>query len=936
MPLSASEIASQMRAALAVTEPDLDTSIGSTARKMLDAVAEVVAEASIDTYLLDYQYDIETKAGADLEDFVGLFGFSRLSARRATGSMTFERSTTAAPINDVLIPVGTQVATSDSNPVIVATVVPAILVRNTSSVSVPVQAVVGGTRGNVPANTLIRRVTPLTGVATLTNPLALSGGADPEADAALRDRFRRTVFRNLAGTEQMFLGVALDDEAVTHANAIGAAKRYREQLELTGGPFGAATSSVPAVRYTYPGSQAFGRDIDAGVVLTPGVHYSFSPAAPPVVTSLDTTPTGAPNGIYDLEFEYVPRASRNDPVAGITNRIDIYVNGVRPTQAVDVAVFSTDSVFSPRAVLTAQASLPAATITVDTTTGFPSAGTVYVGTQLVTYTGKTATTFTGGSGGTGVQPVGTEVVRALNDPMLISNFTRPDGTTPSPLNQFIPLISAPVIDIPNSLVIGAITYSEGTDMWLVDDITNLGGTPSSLSGIELKASTFADGSATQGSTGFTSATAAFAAGDVGKAIVSDSMANSTYANGVSTNASPTYTSATAAFTADDVGKGITGTNIPASTTILAVTNATTITLSANATASGSSLSFTITSRKVIRTGTTIATVTNTTTIGLSQAAAATLATTTFTFAPLPGTVFNVSYTFNAVPRDVDRAVRVWRLITTDVKVHQSKLIRLNLAFAVILVPGASLAGVKLEMQSALSALIEAVGFNGVVQGSDLLEVAHRVPGVDSVRFLTATDSPTVFGIQRVVGAGPTTTTASVILPVGAIPVVSTASFPSTGTVYVGDQAVNYTGVTPTAFTGVTGGTGTIPAGTAVTAAGTVVRTYVTPRTTLTLASSSFPLAAATLTVASTAAFPAAGSVVVAGVTVTYTGVTATTFTGCSSSGLGTGVKAVGTEVLAVAPNAARAVDVIVGEDETPVLNSLTLVQKATNTIGAVG
>jgi hypothetical protein len=45
--------------------------------------------------------------------------------------------------------------------------------------------------------------------------------------------------------------------------------------------------------------------------------------------------------------------------------------------------------------------LPLATIVADSTVGFASSGTIYVGGQAVTYTGKTATSFTGCSGGSG-------------------------------------------------------------------------------------------------------------------------------------------------------------------------------------------------------------------------------------------------------------------------------------------------------------------------------------------------------------------------------------------------------------------------------------------------------------------------------------------------------------------------------------------------------
>lgn len=59
--------------------------------------------------------------------------------------------------------------------------------------------------------------------------------------------------------------------------------------------------------------------------------------------------------------------------------------------------------------------LPVATITVDSTTGFASAGKIKIGNNVLVYTGKTGTTFTGVSGGTGTMPVGTPAYPVTND-----------------------------------------------------------------------------------------------------------------------------------------------------------------------------------------------------------------------------------------------------------------------------------------------------------------------------------------------------------------------------------------------------------------------------------------------------------------------------------------------------------------------------------------
>jgi uncharacterized phage protein gp47/JayE len=545
-----SDIATQIINSLALSEPDLDTSIGQPVRKMIDAFSEVIAEGYADQYLLDYQYDIDTKRGADLDDFVALFGFTRLPAKRATGIVTFQRQSPAT--SDIIIPIGTQVATGDSIPVVVQTVVPAVLVQGDTSIDVPVQAMVGGALGNISADAITRFVTALEGITAFTNPVALSGGANAESDAQLRDRFKKTIFRNLAGTEQNFLAIALDDPDVTQANVLGASNVHREQVELVGG---VGVSVFTDARYIFDNA-TFGTSIDDGDIFTPGVQYTFSSTIPPTVTSLDSM--NVPDGVYELEFEYVSLASRNDPALGVRNCVDVWVNGTRAQEAVETTIFQSSRAFN---------SIP-------------------------------------------------------GDPMDIANFLRPTGDPPQAGNYFIPCAFAPVIDpaVDDQLIINGITYMEGTDFFLVNDITNKGGTPDSLSGIEL--------------------------------------------------------------------------------------------ISA---ANGASLAM-----------------------------------------PPDGVVVPLDYTFNAIPRDIQQSVASWRLVTTDVLVHQANVVRLDVNIAVIFLPGYNQQATYDLITAAVQNYFAGVTFAGVVQVSDILEVIGNVTGVDAVRFLTDADafipigeSTPVWAIQKV-------------------------------------------------------------------------------------------------------------------------------------------------------------------------------------------
>lgn len=424
----ASEYVAQMIRSLAVSEPELDTSIGSTARKILDAVAEPLAEASVDRHLLDYQFDLDSKVGEDLDDFVAMFGFSRFQPKRASGVATFSRPSPAQ--EDYAIPGGTQVSTAALPQVIFSTVAPAVLLRGSASVDVPVQAALGGESGNLAAGQLTRLATPLAGIdPRTTNRSGTGGGTNYETDDALRSRFKRTIFRSMAGTEDMFLGVALEDttpdnpsdEVATQANVIGASKRWREQVQVA--PDGSASSTVPPgnVKYVFPGSSVFGADVEGGQILTQGVHYSFDASVvPPVVRSLG----GAlvVGEIYDLDFEYAPRGSRNDPLNGITNRVDVWVSGMRAVKAAET------SYFRPSRTFTATA-----------------------GAQLHS-----------------------------------ASFVRQDtnNVRPTPGNVFVQLSFGPIVTFPESLVVGGTTYVKGADYWVVHDDTAFGYGPTSMFGLE--------------------------------------------------------------------------------------------------------------------------------------------------------------------------------------------------------------------------------------------------------------------------------------------------------------------------------------------------------------------------------------------------------------------------------------------------------------------
>jgi uncharacterized phage protein gp47/JayE len=317
---SQADISSAIQQALAVSEPDLDTSVGSVTRKIIDAVASQISDASLDTQLLTYQYDIYSMTGAALDAFVQLFGLSRFPAARATGTVSFTRPTATDVIS---VPISAQVSTPDGS-VVVQTLAAAILDVGALTVSVPVQAVTSGPAGNVSPGTLTQVLTPLAEISAVTNAMALTGGANQETDTQLQARWVATVFRNMAGTGQMFLGTALNVPGCTAANVVGPTTRRREQVQIEAG---SAASTVNDAQYVYPSGQVVGRDIDAGDIAAPGLQYTWNYSViPPTITVLDSS--YFPNGeVVDLSFLYLDDASRNEPNSGILNRVDVWCAG---------------------------------------------------------------------------------------------------------------------------------------------------------------------------------------------------------------------------------------------------------------------------------------------------------------------------------------------------------------------------------------------------------------------------------------------------------------------------------------------------------------------------------------------------------------------------------------------------------------------------------
>jgi uncharacterized phage protein gp47/JayE len=487
-----------MLAQLRLLDPSASAEVGTPERALLDTVAAAVHENQIDLTLLEGQLDFNTKFGANLDRFFQLFRFSRQAATFAEGYVVFGRQTVAN--QDILIPAGTLVrapalsaSTNSINEGVGAqnfqTLFAATLVAGQTETSpVPVRAVTPGPTGNIAAERITTFVNePVIGITTVNNEQPFSGGKADETDDEFKTRFKNTVFRNLAGTQDQYLALALALAFSTKANVVGPISRYREYIQVppvadnlgydvdgdltdepgngSAGEYSTAMTTNPYAKHVWddasffvsngdPGAGAvfYRNETDFRMNLTSlakykGDAYRFFAGA---TIPMDDDPRQAPNrptltffNVYTgsnadleairpedvvlLEYSYMSDVSRNTYDGKILNCVDVFVNGENPVVA-DCVIPRPSSAF----------------LIVDNT----------------------------------------------SSKYHYNNFRRYGEPEHRPLlgNTITPLFWEPVIDLPDSIEVevAANTYvfTRGIHYWLVEDVSEYSGTVRSRSGIE--------------------------------------------------------------------------------------------------------------------------------------------------------------------------------------------------------------------------------------------------------------------------------------------------------------------------------------------------------------------------------------------------------------------------------------------------------------------
>ncbi len=428
MAKSPEDVSNEIITTLAVTCPGLSCQIGTVERKIIDAVAEAIAEAYVDNYLLGSLLDIDTKVGLELEQFVGIFGFGRMQGKQAQGVVTVTLSTKSEL--DYQIALGTNFYTKASvtgtgQPLYYSSKQAAVLVKGSFTVDIPVECTIPGVLGNVAPDS-VAFVGTILGSSSVTNLAAMTGGVDAETDADLRQRFKDTLLRNAAGTSDFYEALCLQNNTVSRVKVFGPTTLDRLQIAAP-----TDTISLPVsadVKFTWPGSQSVFKSLGQPdeVFYFEGGDYTFaSGSGTPGITRV---PSGdiAEGDILDIEYEYTTRSSRNRPASGVFNKVDIFVNGVDPYQVTERTIVG-------------------------------------------------ATTLSASSA----------------SPFHVGKFRRVGSSgNPTAGNRFTRLSMVPLASFPNTITIGPTVYTRGTEYHIIaasnidSDQTLLKGSPYEVAGIE--------------------------------------------------------------------------------------------------------------------------------------------------------------------------------------------------------------------------------------------------------------------------------------------------------------------------------------------------------------------------------------------------------------------------------------------------------------------
>ena len=326
-----------------------DLTVGSVTRALLEAAASVALWLQYLVLQVMAMTRLATSSGADVDSWVADFGLSRLGGTASSGQVTMSCFSYAS--QSAIVPAGTLVRLGSGTATFAVVADPSnaawsaaggFYVRQAGSpaITVPVQATEVGSAGNVQPGTVNLLAQSVSGIDTVTNALALTGGADAESDVALKARFvpyinsraqaTVTAIESAIAGVQQGLSYAVEENVDT-AGAPRAGFFVVVVDDGSGSPpaslITTVSEAVDAVRPVGTGFAVVGptlipASIDLTLVLAPGADGAVvrGAASAAITAYVDALPIGAPLAFSRL----AGLAYAADPT--VTNVLGLTVN----------------------------------------------------------------------------------------------------------------------------------------------------------------------------------------------------------------------------------------------------------------------------------------------------------------------------------------------------------------------------------------------------------------------------------------------------------------------------------------------------------------------------------------------------------------------------------------------------------------------------------
>lgn len=191
-------VSDQAAAMQAASSTLLDFSKGAVLLAFVEATAAVAAWLQSLILMVLAVTRLTTSTGVDVDTFIADFNLSRLQSSGSAGSVTFSRY---SPQNSAIIPVGATVQVPGGTVAFSVIADPTnatyigaptngyLIAAGVTSITVAVASTSTGQQTNVQAGTVTQMTTSISGVDTVTNNAAMTGGIAAETDAAVKVRF---------------------------------------------------------------------------------------------------------------------------------------------------------------------------------------------------------------------------------------------------------------------------------------------------------------------------------------------------------------------------------------------------------------------------------------------------------------------------------------------------------------------------------------------------------------------------------------------------------------------------------------------------------------------------------------------------------------------------------------------------------------------------